>query len=76
MSAGGRAKRRENQHVSQYESHRPVSDYDIEMFARAFGFESPRHFDDVLAGRAPSALRDGRMNDRSARRWAERSGRS
>ncbi|WP_280454876.1 hypothetical protein [Nocardia brasiliensis] len=61
--------RRERQHVSQYESARPVTDWDVEMFAKAFGFDSSRHFDDALAGRSPSALRDGRLNDRSAAKW-------
>ncbi|MFR9773105.1 hypothetical protein [Nocardia sp. SC052] len=30
----------------------------LDLIARAFGFQSEQHFNDVLAGRAPSALRD------------------
>lgn len=29
---------------------------DVEAVAKAFGFESAKHLDDVLAGRRPSAL--------------------
>ncbi len=60
---------RETRQAITYESAQPVGDADMEAFVKAFGFESPRHFDDVLARRAPSALCDSRMHDKSWNRW-------
>lgn len=50
----------------------PLTSADLEAFARGFGFASPRHLDDVLKGREPSALRDSRMHDKSWDTWRKR----
>jgi hypothetical protein len=50
----------------------PLTPADLEAFARGFGFASPRHLDDVLKGREPSALRDSRMHDKSWDTWRKR----
>lgn len=53
-----------------------ASAVDLEYVARAFGFGTARHMDDVLAGRAPSGLQSQEAFRRSAaereRRAAER----
>lgn len=47
---------------------------DLDAIAKAFGFQSMTHLDDVLAGRAPSAMKDkqSRTAARQARSTASR----
>jgi len=40
-------------------SRTPISARDLDMVARAFGFQSASHLDQVLKGKSPSALAEG-----------------
>lgn len=50
---------------------RRANDYDVQCVLQAFGFESTKHFEDVMAGRRPSALKEPSIWRDKARR-AER----
>jgi len=43
----------------------PITSHDMDMVARAFGFQSYSHLERVLKGDAPSALQEGSRNWRS-----------
>lgn len=46
-------------------SHTPISKNDMDVVARAFGFQCASHLERVLNGESPSALEEGSPNWRS-----------